>query len=68
MLDMLGTSCIYVCHLHRDNFPLCYGRMKYDIYVRHDIIRALFYSVVSGNVYYVVPNQVRPRGYVYEPT
>ena len=47
--------------------PSCYERMKYNIYIHHDIMQALFCSVVSDVVYYVVPDQGRPRGTYTSP-
>jgi len=35
-----GASCIFVCHLHPDTSPLYHERMKFDIYVCHDIMQS----------------------------
>ena len=48
---------MYVCHLYRHSSPLWYERRNYDIYIRHDIMRALFCSVVSGDVYHMCPTK-----------
>ena len=37
-----GISCMFLFHLHRDTSPLCHERIKFDIYVRHDIMWAFF--------------------------
>ena len=67
MLDML-KNLMHICMSRASGFfPCMIRKMNYDIYVRHDIMRVLFCSVVSGDVLHVVPDQVRPRGYVYEP-
>ena len=33
-----GTSCMFLCHLYWDTPSLSHEIMKFDIYVRHDIM------------------------------
>ena len=45
------TSCMFVCHLHWDTSSLCHERMKFDIYVIHDIMRdfSVLWCLVTYN-------------------
>ena len=45
------TSCMFLFNFHRDTSPLCHERMKFDIYIRHDIMWAfsVLWSLVTCN-------------------
>ena len=44
------TSCMFVCNLHWDTSSLCHERMKFDIYVRRNIMRDFSVRVHGSRV------------------
>ena len=54
-------------HLHRDTSRLCHKRMKFDIYVRHDIMRAFSVLWCLATCNMLCPTKPGPRGTYTSP-
>ena len=57
-----------ICHVHRDTFSLCY--VSTNAYLRYLCLSwhhvRISFSVASGDLLHIVPNQSKPRGFVYK--